>query len=227
MAWILTLETASTNCSVGLFEDTELRALREDPSPQYTHGELLHVFIQEVLQDAGISADTLDAVAVSQGPGSYTGLRIGVSAAKGLCFALDIPLIAIGTLRIMASGYLSTSSDPVGKGLVLPVLDARRMEVYSAVFNSRGEQIRETRAEVIDESSFSEYRKQGTLHLVGNGAAKLMEVLPDPPFAFHPDLQSSARFMGVLAHEAFTAGDFQDTAYFEPNYLKDFIPGGK
>ncbi len=227
MAWILTLETASTNCSVGLFENTELRALREDLSPQYTHGELLHVFIQEVLQDAGISADTLDAVAVSQGPGSYTGLRIGVSAAKGLCFALDIPLIAIGTLRIMASGFLATNSDFGSDGLVLPVLDARRMEVYSAVFNSGGEQIRETLAEVIDKNSFHEYRKQGTLHLVGNGAGKLMEVLPDPPFAFHPDLQSSARFMGVLAHEAFTAGDFQDTAYFEPNYLKDFIPGGK
>lgn len=227
MAWILTLETASTNCSVGLYKNSELRALREDPSPQYTHGELLHVFIEEVLQEAGISASELNAVAVSQGPGSYTGLRIGVSAAKGLCFALDIPLIALGTLRIMATGFLETTSDSEISGLLIPVLDARRMEVYSAVFDLKGKQLRETRAEVIDEDSFKEYRDQGKLNLLGNGAEKLTVVLPDPPFAFYPELQSSARFMGRLAYEAFTSKKFEDTAYFEPNYLKDFIPGGK
>ena len=226
MAWILTLETASTNCSVGLFENTELRALREDPSPQYTHGELLHVFIQEVLQQAGIAPAQLDAIAVSQGPGSYTGLRIGVSAAKGLCFALDIPLIALGTLRIMATGFLETTSESTRGSLLVPVLDARRMEVYSAVFDPEGKQLRETQAEVIDENSFSEYRKAGTLHLLGNGATKLIEVLPSPPFSFHPELQSSARFMGALAYKAFREGKFEDTAYFEPNYLKNFIPGG-
>ncbi len=212
------METASTNCSVSLFRDGNMIGLCEDPSPKYTHGELLHLFIEKVLREADIDPEQLDAVAVSKGPGSYTGLRIGVSAAKGMCFALDIPLIALPTLRIMAEASLGLG------GLLIPVLDARRMEVYSAIYNAQGEQIRETRAEVITEASFSEYREQAPLHLLGSGAEKLREVLGSDAFHYHPELQPSAREMGKLSFERFQKGQFEDTAYFEPFYLKDFIP---
>lgn len=192
--------------------------LCEDPSPSYTHGELLHLFIEKVLQEANITPEQLDAVAVSKGPGSYTGLRIGVSAAKGMCFALDIPLIALPTLRIMAEASLGL------EGLLIPVLDARRMEVYAAVYDAQGEQIRETRAEVISEASFSEYREHAPLHLLGSGAEKLREVLGSDTFHYHPELQPSAREMGKLSFERFQKEEFEDMAYFEPFYLKDFIP---
>lgn len=218
MAYILNLETASTNCSVSLFRDGKQIGLCEDPSPRYTHGELLHLFIEKVLREAEISPAELAAVAVSKGPGSYTGLRIGVSAAKGMCFALGIPLIALPTLRIMAEASLGL------EGLLIPVLDARRMEVYSAVYDAAGEQIRETRAEIVTEASFTEFRKDAPLHLLGSGAEKLREVLGTDAFSYHPDLQPSAREMGKLSFERFQKKQFEDTAYFEPFYLKDFIP---
>ncbi len=217
MAWILNLETASTNCSVALFEGTQLRALREDPSPGYSHGELLHIFIQEVLAEAGVPKENLDAVAVSKGPGSYTGLRIGVASAKGLCFSLDIPLIALPTLKVLAAAA------GVKEGLSIPMLDARRMEVYSAVLDPDLEFLRETQAEILTPDSFAAYKDQGPLTLVGNGAGKARELLPDPVFRFQPEIQPSARFMGPMAYAAFEAGSFEDLAYFEPYYLKDFI----
>ncbi len=123
MATLINLETASTNCSVSVYRGNELLALREDPSPEYTHGELLHVFMDEAMQQAGLAWSELDAVSVSKGPGSYTGLRIGVAAAKGLCFALDLPLIAVPTLESMAAQV------QIGDGVLIPMLDARRMEV--------------------------------------------------------------------------------------------------
>ncbi|MBC2838801.1 tRNA (adenosine(37)-N6)-threonylcarbamoyltransferase complex dimerization subunit type 1 TsaB [Robiginitalea sp. SC105] len=217
MAWILNIETASTNCSVALFEGTHLRALREDPSPGYSHGELLHVFIGEVLTEAGIAGTTLEAVAVSKGPGSYTGLRIGVASAKGLCFALGIPMIALPTLSVLAAGA------QVSDGLLIPMLDARRMEVYSAVLDMEGNEVRETRAEILDAGSFREFRGRGPLHLIGSGASKGREVLGNEPFIYHADLQPSAQQMGPMAHRAFLSGQFEDLAYFEPYYLKDFI----
>ncbi|MDG1570989.1 tRNA (adenosine(37)-N6)-threonylcarbamoyltransferase complex dimerization subunit type 1 TsaB [Robiginitalea sp. M366] len=219
MACILNIETASTNCSVALFQGEALIALREDRTDAYTHGEELHSFIAAVLAEAGLGPEGLDAVAVGKGPGSYTGLRIGVSAAKGLCFAQDIPLIALSTLEIMARGL------EVKEGILVPMLDARRMEVYSAIFNADGQPLRETRAEVLSADSFAQYRDQPAIHLLGSGAAKTAEVLPDPVFVRHPDILPDARFMGPMAYERFRAGAFEDVAYFEPFYLKDFIPG--
>ncbi len=217
MCWILNIETASTNCSVGLFYGTDLRALREDPGPGYSHGELLHIFIQDVLREAGIEKEDLDAIAVSKGPGSYTGLRIGVASAKGLCFALDIPLVALPTLRILAAGV------PRSEGLLIPMLDARRMEVYSAVFDSGLREIRETKAEILTPESFSEYLDKGPLALIGSGAEKARDLFGNPAFEFYPGVQPSARQMGPMAHRKFLAGEFEDPAYFEPYYLKDFI----
>lgn len=217
MAWILNLETASTNCSVALFEGSQLRALREDPSPGYSHGELLHVFIEEALAEAGVGKELLDAVAVSKGPGSYTGLRIGVASAKGLCFSLDIPLIALPTLKVLAAGAA------IGEGLCIPMLDARRMEVYAAILDPDLHVVRETRAEILTPDSFEDYAKQGPLTLVGNGAEKARDLLTDPVFRFLPDIQPSARFMGPMAYTAYETKSFEDLAYFEPYYLKDFI----
>lgn len=221
MAWILTIETATVNCSVSLFQGAVLRSCREDRSSDYTHAERLHVFIGEVLQEAGLTARELQAVAVSKGPGSYTGLRIGVAAAKGLCFALDIPLIALPTLRIMAEAA------PLREGVLIPMLDARRMEVYSAVFDAQMQPLRETRAEILTADSFAPYLTGPPVHLLGSGAAKCRELLKNPAFRFHPGVLPSSLEMGSLAFAAFREGRFEDLAYFEPYYLKDFITTGK
>jgi tRNA threonylcarbamoyladenosine biosynthesis protein TsaB len=217
MAWILSIETASFNCSVSVFEGNTLISFREDPSPEYTHGELLHVFIDETLKEANIQPNQLSAVAVSKGPGSYTGLRIGVSAAKGVCFALGIPLISIPTLLVLGKAL----SNP--EGILIPMLDARRMEVYSAVYDANLNSIRETRAEILNEDSFSDYLQSKVVHLLGSGASKCQELLKHPNFHFHPELLPSSLNMGVLAFEAFNEERFEDLAYFEPYYLKDFI----
>lgn len=220
MAWILNLETASVNCSVSLFNKEVLIASREDRSQEYTHGEKLHLFIEEVLAEAGITPKDLNAVAVSKGPGSYTGLRIGVSTAKGLCFALGIPLISISTLFIMAKTL------PNVEGIRIPMLDARRMEVYSAVYDTDNHLIRETRAEILNDKSFLEYRNTSQVHLIGSGAAKCKDLLTDPVFRFYPDILPSSLEMGTLAFTSYSEGRFEDVAYFEPYYLKDFISTG-
>lgn len=218
MPIILNLETATTNCSVSIAKDGKLLALKEHDAPKYSHSEQLHVFIQDVLERSKLAFSDVDAVAVSKGPGSYTGLRIGVSAAKGLCFSLDVPLIAIPTLESMA--YQAAKKDI---DFIVPVLDARRMEVYSAVFDSRMVQIRETKAEIIDKSAFSEYVEKGKILLFGNGAEKCRDPLRHPNFSFDPSAVPSARDMASLSHKKFEAGEFEDVAYFEPYYLKDFI----
>jgi len=164
----------------------------------------------------------LDAVAVSKGPGSYTGLRIGVSAAKGLCFALDIPLISIPTLSNMAEQLKDSEMD-----YIIPVLDARRMEVYSAIFDNSLSQIRETRAEIIDQNSFQEYMSKGKVLVLGSGAEKCMEQLVHDNVSFDIANVPSAREMGCLSFAKFKEKDFEDVAYFEPYYLKDFILQGK
>ena len=172
MALILNLETATTNCSVSLARDGQLIALKEHNSPNYSHSEQLHVFIDEVVKQASLRLSDLDAIAISKGPGSYTGLRIGVSAAKGLCYALEIPLISIATLESMAS-----QADPQAVDFIIPLLDARRMEVYSAVFDKDLKQVRDTRAEIVSESSFEVFWQKGKVLLLGSGAEKCKEVL--------------------------------------------------
>lgn len=221
MAVIINIETATTNCSVSIARNGELIRLKEDNSPQYSHSELLHVFIQELLREASLLFEDVSAIAVSMGPGSYTGLRIGVSAAKGLCFSLDLPLIAVPTLKILAEQGIDKGYD-----FTVPLLDARRMEVYAAVFNARGEQIRDTRAEIVQGDSYREYVQQGKVLLIGDGAQKCRELLVHPNFVFNP-ARPSSREMAVLSYKKFMASQFEDVAYFEPFYLKDFILHGR
>ena len=216
MTRILCLETASTNCSVALSVDGSVAAFKEDNGRSYSHSESLHVFIEEMLAEAEVSLDQLDAIAVSKGPGSYTGLRIGVSAAKGICYAREIPLISINTLRNMAGAI---DSD----GLIIPLLDARRMEVYAAVYDSKGEEVKPTWAEIVNEESFKDFSGDEPVQLVGNGAEKCREILNYSNFQYNTDLVPSAGSMVQLAHSKFLQSDFEDTAYFEPFYLKDFI----
>ncbi len=218
MALILNLETATTNCSVSLAKEGKTVAIKEHDSPNYSHSEQLHVFIQEVLKEASVALSDIDALAVSKGPGSYTGLRIGVSAAKGLCFSLDIPLIAVETLKSLASREKPGEFD-----FVIPLLDARRMEVYSKVFDNQCIEVRETRAEVIDQNSFEAYLQKGKVLLVGSGATKCKEVLEHENLRYSLEAVPSAEQMSQLSFDRYQQQEFEDLAYFEPYYLKDFI----
>jgi tRNA threonylcarbamoyladenosine biosynthesis protein TsaB len=182
----------------------------------YSHAERLHVFIEASLKEAGIVYKDLCAIAVSEGPGSYTGLRIGVSAAKGLCYALDIPLIAIGSLKILAA------QASVSDGLIIPMIDARRMEVFSAIFTTELEEKRETRAEIIDEISFE--KLEVNVYFVGDCAEKAKSVLTNENFTFLEEIKyPSANEMSILSFEKYQLNDIVDVAYFEPFYLKDFM----
>ncbi|WP_405222500.1 tRNA (adenosine(37)-N6)-threonylcarbamoyltransferase complex dimerization subunit type 1 TsaB [Dokdonia sp. Asnod1-B02] len=220
MTHILCLETATTNCSVALSINGNVVAMQEDNAQKYSHAERLHVFIKEVLDAAGITKDKLSAIAVSKGPGSYTGLRIGVSATKGLCAALDIPLISVDTL-----GALSRKLTVNDGELIIPMLDARRMEVYSAVFDNSGNRHRETQAQILDETSFTEYLDKGIVHFVGNGVEKFQEICEHPNARFVIGELPSSTQMASMAQTKFEANDLEDVAYFEPYYLKDFIAG--
>jgi tRNA threonylcarbamoyladenosine biosynthesis protein TsaB len=217
MASILCIETTTTNCSVALSVNGSVSVLVEDNSKQYSHAERLHTFIEQVLVEAKISKNNLDAIAVSKGPGSYTGLRIGVSAAKGLCFALDIPLISIPTLKSLA---LQVGPN---KGMIVSMLDARRMEVYSAVFSSEGNQIRETRAEILTENSFTQYLEEESVLFIGSGVEKFEAICQDKNATFLNDKSPSAYQMAELAEAKYKISDIENVAYFEPYYLKDFI----
>jgi tRNA threonylcarbamoyladenosine biosynthesis protein TsaB len=216
MSLILNLETATKNCSVTLAKDGKTIACKEIAAQNFSHAEKLHVFIEEILSENNIQFSDLNAIAVSQGPGSYTGLRIGVSSAKGLCYALNIPLIAVDTLQLLAKQIT------IENGIILPMIDARRMEVFSAFYNKNHIQIRSTQAEIIDESSYQEI--SGTIHLVGDGIEKFKNTLTDEKFIFHSDVVfPSAKEMSELSFDKFKKNDFVDVAYFEPFYLKDFV----
>lgn len=219
MATILCLETSTTNCSVALSVDGQIKAIREDNNQKFSHAEKLHVFINEVLWEANLEKKQLNAVAVSKGPGSYTGLRIGVSAAKGLCFALDIPLISTLTLEVLAQQV--TYEDCY----IIPLLDARRMEVYSAVFNSEKKQIRETKAEILNENSFQEYLKERKVVFIGDGASKFQLMCSNKNVFFLTEKFPSAKNMAPLAEAKYKISDTEDVAYFEPFYLKEFMLG--
>ncbi len=225
---ILCLETSTAVCSVALVENGNVVALRESLDGQ-NHAEKITLFIDEVMKEAGIAYKDLDAVATSMGPGSYTGLRIGVSTAKGLCYAMEKPLIAIDTLAAMACGFLSqqpkaNSQKPTS--ILCPMIDARRMEVYSAFFNEKLERTSETEALVIDENSFMELKQNNHLYLFGDGADKLAALFEnDENITVVEKFHCSAAYMAKLADEAFTNKQFVDTAYFEPFYLKNFVPG--
>ena len=219
MATILCLETATTNCSVGLSLGGKLISLKEDNTKGYSHAEKLHLFIQDVLKEAGKTLQDLDAIAVSKGPGSYTGLRIGVSAAKGLCFSLNIPMISVPTLNLLVH---QLKNEP---GMKIAMLDARRMEVYAAVFSEDLNQVRDTNAEILDESSFAEYLQKSKVHFIGNGVAKFREIISSENAVFHEQKFPSASEMAEIAEVKYKISDTEDVAYFEPYYLKDFMIG--
>ena len=219
MATLLCIETATTNCSVALSVDGSVISLQEDNNNQYSHAERLHIYIEELLKSSNLNKTQLQAIAVSKGPGSYTGLRIGVSAAKGLCFALDIPLISIPTLESLANQVKKNN------GIIVSMLDARRMEVYSAVFDANKIQIRDTKAEVLFKDSFLEYLNKGLVYFIGNGVDKFKNICTHKNAVFIEDKLPSAAEMGILAEGKYKKRDFEDLAYFEPYYLKDFIAG--
>jgi len=216
VTYILNLETATKNCSVSISQNGQTILCKEMAEAGYSHAEKLHVFIEDCIKESNISFKDLSAIAVSQGPGSYTGLRIGVSAAKGLCFALDLPLIAVDTLQVLAS-KLSISD-----GVIIPMIDARRMEVYSAIFNAKYEKVREVQAEILIENSFEQISE--SIHFVGDCAEKAKTVLTKSNFIFHEEIiYPSANEMSELSYKKFQENNFEDVAYFEPYYLKDFM----
>lgn len=216
MGYILHIETATKQCSVSLSQEGKILAFQEIAQEGYSHAEKLHVFIRDVMQEAQVNFSELVAIAVSKGPGSYTGLRIGNSAAKGLCFALDIPLIALDTLAVLAAQVSPKD------GFIVPMLDARRMEVYSAMYDSNGQQLRAVQAEILDEYSYA--TDQDLLYFVGDCQAKVQTVLQQPNFHFIPEvIYPSAKDMVALSYAKFLKKEFEDVAYYEPFYLKDFV----
>jgi len=223
---ILQLETATTVCSVALSKDGVVLAVKQ-MDQRNIHAEVITLYIEELLTTTGTKYSDLDAIAVSCGPGSYTGLRIGISTAKGLCYALDKPLIAIETLEAMANGAIIESELASGDILLCPMIDARRMEVYTAIFNAKGERINPTTAEIIDENSFAELLNNNKILFFGDGAEKCRETLNNPNAQFLEGFTNSAAYLTKRATEKFASKDFEDVAYFEPYYLKDFIAGKK
>lgn len=216
MHYIFNIETATKNCSVSLAADGKTLVCKEISELGFSHAEKLHLFIEDVIQEAGISWSQLSAIAVSQGPGSYTGLRIGVSAAKGLSYALQIPLISVDTLASLA--HQVTQND----GLIVPMIDARRMEVYSAIFDSNKQKIRAIQAEIITEESFASISE--IVYFVGDSNEKVKTVLTKSNFVFLDAIQyPSAKEMSAISYQKFEENNFEDVAYFEPFYLKDFL----
>jgi tRNA threonylcarbamoyladenosine biosynthesis protein TsaB len=214
---ILCIETGTDTCSVALARDGELVALRES-SGERDHAARVAIYTQEVLAEGGVAANGLSAVAVSRGPGSYTGLRIGVSFAKGLCYGGGVPLIGIGSLEALCA--VATASEDFGPTTLIPMIDARRMEVFGQVFDSAGNVLTQPEAWIIDEGSLAGWRDWSEVTIFGNGAAKCREMLP---WTRYIEVEPSARGMIRLATQALAAGRIEDTAYFEPFYLKDFV----
>ncbi|MBX7051726.1 MAG: tRNA (adenosine(37)-N6)-threonylcarbamoyltransferase complex dimerization subunit type 1 TsaB [Flavobacteriales bacterium] len=219
MALILLIETATTNCSVALHGDGEVIGLREQSAEQFVHAESLHVFIREMIQSCGIGMKDLQAVAVSQGPGSYTGLRIGISAAKGLCFALEIPLIAIDTLDALATDAQKEKPDAE---IIIPMIDARRMEVYCSVYTGELKRLHGPSSVIVDQPYFEQFGQQRIV-LTGDGSAKFAEIISSTTTSLNK--LPSASMLSDLASSKFSKGEFVDVAYFDPFYLKEYVPG--
>ena len=201
---------------MSLAKNGETILCKEIAEQGYSHAEKLHVFIEEILKETGIGVNDLNGIAVSKGPGSYTGLRIGVSTAKGLCYALVIPLISVDTLQVLAKKVV------VKDGLIVPMLDARRMEVYSAIFDKNYSKIKEVQAEILTENSYADSPE--TFYFIGDCQEKCKTVLTAANFYFLPEIVfPSASEMSALSYKKFINNDFEDVAYFEPFYLKDFL----
>ena len=222
---ILCIETATISCSVALSDGGKVVSSKES-RVKNSHSSIITVFIEEVLKAAKTEYSALKAVAVSKGPGSYTGLRIGVSTAKGICYALNIPLISVPTLEAMSSGLinkLKTDSMADADSLICPMLDARRMEVYYSIFDRNNKEISETKAEIITETSFSEFLEHQKMIFFGDGAEKCKSVLKHDNAIFLDNIFPSANDMADIAFKKYQNQEFEDTAYFEPFYLKEFV----
>ncbi len=214
---ILHLETSSKNCSVAISDGEELLCLCEEISENYKQSESLHTFVQWALEGAEIDLKDLDAISLGKGPGSYTGLRIGAASAKGFCFGLDLPLIAVESLETMVETSLNKGYD-----YIIPLVDARRMEVYTATFDGNyGERMSETEAMILEEDSFQNFADKKVI-FVGDGAKKAREILQLENADFDESIYPSAKYLIKKSAEKYLAKDFEDIAYFEPFYLKDF-----
>ena len=220
MSLILNIETSTTLCSVSLAKDGKVIASKE-VNEGFTHAENLHVFIEEVIAKAGTTVKDLNAIAVGSGPGSYTGLRIGVSAAKGLAYALQVPLIAVNTLQTMAAAAVGQSNEEV---LFCPMLDARRMEVYTAIFDKDLNAIKETSAQILSEEDLSFFDTGKPICFFGDGMPKCKELLMNiPRSSFIQNIVPASSALAELSFQKHNKGQFEDVAYFEPFYLKDFF----
>ena len=217
MSYILNIETSTPNCSVSLSHENNLIDCNEIDSPNYSHSENLHVFIDDLMKRNKLKFNQLKACAISRGPGSYTGLRIGLSAAKGICFGLDIPLISISSLKVIAN---AVEFD----GLIVSTMDARRDEVYSCIYDSKLNIIEDEKPQIINAKSFLEYADNKKVLIIGDGQEKCKNLIDiNKNFEFNEDiLRPSSKKMGDLAYEKFKKNDFEDLAYFEPKYLKEF-----
>ena len=221
MARILLIETSTAQLSTALAEDGTVTAFRICDEPRM-QAALTAPFIQEVLTEKGLKVKDLDAVCVGKGPGSYTGLRVGVSTAKGLCFGAGLPLLSAGTLDVLVSEAHRLGVVPAGCHRIVPMVDARRMEVYAAVFTPDGEQLTETKPVIVEAGSFADLLAEGPVLFIGDGALKCREALTSPN-AFFAEAYPTAMAMAPLAETAFHEKRFEDVAYFEPFYLKDFV----
>jgi len=214
---ILYLETSSKNCSVAISDNEKLLCLTEEVSENYKQSESLHTFVEWALEGAEISLKDIEAVSLGRGPGSYTGLRIGASSAKGFCYGLKVPLIAVNSMESMIEPFLDGNYE-----LIIPLIDARRMEVYTAVYNGRsGQELSATEAKILDENSFEEFKDKKVL-FVGDGAKKAKEILRLPNADFKEDVYPSSQYLIRKTIEKLERKEFEDIAYFEPFYLKDF-----
>ncbi|MRI63106.1 tRNA (adenosine(37)-N6)-threonylcarbamoyltransferase complex dimerization subunit type 1 TsaB [Ornithobacterium rhinotracheale] len=219
MALILNIETSTRNCSVSVARDGELVALCEESKENYEHAEKLHRFMQWALEAEDLSFEDLDAVCVSKGPGSYTGLRIGVSAAKGLCFSLNIPLLSLNSLEILAR---SVENENIN--YIISMIDARRKEVYTATFTPQMQIIEKTNAKILDETSFQSFNDKKII-VLGDGANKASEILKLENATYLTESLPSAKDMCAESFKLYQNQQFEDVAYFEPFYLKDFVAG--
>ncbi len=222
MTYILNIETATKVCSVSISKNGEDYLLKELESEGYSHSEKLNVFIEELIADSEITLKDLDAIAVSSGPGSYTGLRIGTSSAKGFCYALDIPFIAIHTMQSMFEFVKRTQPE---FDFYIPMIDARRMEVYASIFDREGNEVKEVSADVLEDGIYTDFIQGKKTLIFGNGAEKSQEIFTESHFEFNTKTNISALGMNRIAFEKYQQKRFEDLAYFEPNYLKDFIAG--
>lgn len=226
MTHILCIESGTTTCSVALSKGPDIIDIIETHDINNNHAKNLSHFAEVLLKRQKILASELSAVAVSKGPGSYTGLRIGVSVAKGICYGANIPLISVGSLDSMAHGaidWFGNNKNSETPDLICPMIDARRMEVYTQLFTSKGESISEVEAKILDESSFADLLEKKRILFLGNGSTKAKNVIKHSNASFLDEFNTSSRYMITIANANFESGHFEDTAYFEPFYLKNFV----